>query len=150
MKKTFHKGFTLIELLVVVAIIALLAATILASLGGARTKARDARTTSEISSMRAQAELYYNNHGFSYGAAGTDCAQSDNLFGDSTADSLAKLIADVKGYSSDVACSNSGSEWAVAAKLSNGIFCADSNGTSKLADASVTAAQTAVSSNQCQ
>ena len=58
--KAKHKGFTLIELLVVVAIIGILAATILASLGQARGKAKMARAQSEVSSMRAAAELAAN------------------------------------------------------------------------------------------
>ncbi|MDB4984355.1 MAG: gspG [Patescibacteria group bacterium] len=152
MKKSFHKGFTLIELLVVVAIIALLAATILASLGGARTKARDARTTSELSSMRAQAELYYNNHTFSYGTAGTNCADTANLFGAASNDSLKTLLADVISYaggSSNVACATDGNAWAVSGKLSTGFFCVDSNGTSKAAASSVTTAAGAIASNQC-
>ena len=152
MKKSFHKGFTLIELLVVVAIIALLAATILASLGSARTKARDARTTSELSSMRAQAELYSNNHGFSYGTAGSSCTSTNNIFDttSTTTDSVAKLMADILANalggtsstaSTNVACGTTGTAWYVAAQLQSGsYFCVDSNGSSK-----ATAAATGVS-----
>lgn len=57
MKK--DKGFTLIELLVVVAIIGILATVVLASLGTARTRSKDAAISSSLSSYRTQAELDY-------------------------------------------------------------------------------------------
>ncbi len=53
-------GFTLIELLVVISIIALLAATILASLNSARQKSRDARRIADIKQLRTALEIFYD------------------------------------------------------------------------------------------
>jgi type II secretion system protein G len=61
--KNREKGFTLIELLVVVAIIGILASTILVSLGSARAKARDARRVSDISQLKNALELYFSTYG---------------------------------------------------------------------------------------
>lgn len=160
MKKThsssFHKGFTLIELLVVVAIIALLAATILASLGAARTKARDARTTSELSSMRAQAELYANNHGFNYAtsSSGGDCTSADLIANTTDTSSLNNLYKDVSANTTDVFCKVATNQWVVAAKLQGGsYFCVDSNGAAKsyttASNPSVTSSTTATNGGQC-
>lgn len=59
-----RRGFTLIELLVVVAIISLLASVVLAALDTARSKARDARRTSDMHQLKTALEFYYDKYGF--------------------------------------------------------------------------------------
>lgn len=58
-----RRGFTLIELLVVIAIIGLLASIVLASLGSAREKARDAKRAQDIRQVQLALELYRNKNG---------------------------------------------------------------------------------------
>jgi len=71
-----NKGFTLIELLVVIAIIGILASVVLASLSSARNKGKDAAVKSQLSSMRAQAELYNTKIGNYTGLCSATAANS--------------------------------------------------------------------------
>ncbi|MCP6719506.1 MAG: type II secretion system GspH family protein [Patescibacteria group bacterium] len=61
MFRNSKKGFTLIELLVVIAIIGTLSGIVLVSLGGARSKARDAVRQSDLRQFVSAQELYYGD-----------------------------------------------------------------------------------------
>ena len=56
-----RKGFTLIELLVVIAIIGTLSGIVLVSMGGARSRARDANRQSDMRQIVSAQEMYYGD-----------------------------------------------------------------------------------------
>ena len=61
-----QKGFTLIELMVVIAIIGLMASTVLVAVQGARAKGRNARRMSDMLQIRNALELYRSSNNNSY------------------------------------------------------------------------------------
>lgn len=68
------KGFTLIEMLIVVAIIGILAGSVLVGLGPVQRQGRDSRRISDLRSVQNALELYYNKCGFyPGGVAGAAC-----------------------------------------------------------------------------
>lgn len=125
-KPRIDSGFTLIELLVVIAIIGLLSSIVLASLGAARDKAKDASAIASMASMRSQAELY----------VGSDGKYPGSLCTDDTGE-LATLIQAVDNQvgGGSTVCNLQGSlqSWAVGTLLNNNtIYCVDSAGASKV------------------
>ena len=145
--KNFKKGFTLIELLVVIAIIGILSSIVLASLSSARTKGEDAALQSTLSSMRAQAELYYSNNN-DYGPAATgSCTAGTTIFTNaSSVGSLKALTTSANSKTDDMDCYVTGSStWAVSAKLKTSIsggqyYCVDSSGGAKATTSAIASA----------
>ncbi len=137
MYKNRSQGFTLIELLVVIAIIGILSAVVLASLNTARSKGNDAAIQSDLSTIRVQAELYYDGPGNnSYGtntALESSCTATDNMFSNSN---IARAAAGANGGGT-VTCNvaANGTAYAVSAPLVASIgnyWCIDSTSVGKL------------------
>lgn len=122
-----NKGFTLIELLVVIAIIGILSSVVLASLNTARNKGSDASVKSQLSSIRAEAEIVYDNSNYSY----------DTVCTDTKVVQLRNGAASAGGGAG--ACFDSATAWAASSPLrTSGHWCVDSTGVSTSTASAVT------------
>ena len=139
------KGFTLIELLIVIAIIGILASVVLGSLNTARTKATDAAIKSNLTNLRGQASLWYDDNSQVYAStayASSTCPttiQSNNIFADTKIFSGINEAYTKAGGFANSKCVASATTWAVAVQLksSDGAgsepdsWCVDSVGASR-------------------
>jgi len=145
-----QKGFTLIELLIVIAIIGILASVVLGSLNTARTKATDAAIKANLTNLRGQANLWYDDNAQAYASAGNEyasstcptSASSGNIFSDTKIFSGVNEAYTKAGGAAFSKCVASEDTWAVAVQLksSDGAgsepdsWCVDSVGASRSYD----------------
>jgi type IV pilus assembly protein PilA len=125
-KKMNRKGFTLIELLVVIAIIGILSSVVLASLNSARGKGANAAVKSGMANLRAQAELYYDDHSSSYAS----------LCADATFARMLASATSTGGGPATTPCAADANGWSAYSNLkvaegTNTAYCVGSSGASK-------------------
>jgi prepilin-type N-terminal cleavage/methylation domain-containing protein len=145
--KNAMKGFTLIELLVVITIIGILATIVVVNLNSARGKGQDTAIKEQMSQIRAQAALYYDDN-FGYTEEGEDvnaittgtCPTNDKTFFSTTdfirsADALKRNSGrDVKCYIEAGTANIAAQNWAVMTVLrsaSSSAWCVDAVGNSQ-------------------
>lgn len=127
MKSNSSRGFTLVELLVVIAIIGILTSVVLVSVSTANKRGKDAVVQSDLSEVRAQAQLYYNTNS-GYGVAG-GCGTAGTVFSD-TKVAAQIAAAELANGGRVVFCNTDGADYVVYSELSTAgtYYCVDSNG----------------------
>lgn len=125
-----ERGFTLIELLVVIAIIGILASVVLASLNTARDKGTDAAAKSSVNNMRAQAEIYYDDHGGYAGLCTAADDDNDNDANDVASDMDDTVAEALTNASAD--CASAITTYVIAVDLTDGnVYCVDNTGAAR-------------------
>lgn len=128
-------GFTLVELLVVIAIIGILTSVVLVSVSTVNKRGQDTAVQSDLSGIRAQAQLYYSTYsGYvaapPLGSAGT-CATAGTVFTEPRVKQQIDAAEKTNGGRT-VVCNVSadGADYAVSSELSTAgtYYCVDSNG----------------------
>jgi type IV pilus assembly protein PilE len=147
------RGFTLIELLVVIAIIGILSSVVLASLNTARNKGADAATKSQLASMRAAAEIFYDNGTTYNGLCASASFSNMRTAAASSSGATTNLLSSANppsqvGTLTQVTCHDTAaapvSAWVVDAPIkAGGMWCVDSTGASKAEGTYMLAAATA-------
>ncbi len=155
-------GFTLIELLVVIAIIGILASVVLAALATARSKGADAAVEADLANTRAQAELFNQANGGSYGDENSNVCSpgvqvngvngiGDMVLAAAQAAGLSVVTWDGTGTTTTATCNVGvaniaagypypvdGKAWAAEVPLKGGgLYCVDSIGNSEQTAASI-------------
>jgi len=139
-KKKKKKGFTLIELLVVIAIIGILSTIVLVSVNSARNKAKDATIKGSMETLRAAAELNYDDQGdYDDVCTSGSLLSSGGDFG--RVKTAVELQSGVAVYCADA--TSPAQTYAAYARLvadAGKWFCVDSTGNAKVGTASTGAA----------
>lgn len=128
----------------VIAIIGILSSVVLASLNSARAKGKDASLTGSLSSLRAQAELFYST-----GNTYTSLFTGNNTWA-STDTSVSNLLtaANTQNGAGTEFAGSSATAWAAQAQLPSSVggtasyFCVDSTGIAKTGATAMTAGAT--------
>ena len=131
-----QKGFTLVELLVTIAIIAVLSAIILFSIGQYINKSKDASIQGNLSSLVPAGEVYYDHNGiYGYSDANSGegfCASNVVVNADSSipVTSVGKGCR-INNKDSSICCKATRNAWAACAQEfvnKDKAFCVDSRG----------------------